>query len=451
MHAWLSPYYQQFTSALQQQRLGNSLIIAGHEGLGGKELALAMATYYLCHHPTPIGPCGHCTSCQAFARLTNPDLKVAYTSTADEADSEQDFSYDCSGLIIRGPEPKTRRVLRIDTMRKITTFLNESAVGGGRGKVVIIEGAETMTEGAANAILKTFEEPAPHSLIIMLTQSLEALLPTILSRASKVVLKDVPLAESLAYLLDPKEQHPPVIKRLYEDYYAESAEEIDCPGLATPITQERAEIALALNSYAPLAAMTMLLQGTDITALAVVRALIKSIDPHAAGSTPPGNTKSAPNGVSNGAYQAGGNGRSGNANYGRTGNAGGNGGSNARFNRGGRGGYGNNGGAARPLYHDGSGEVIRALRALSKPLQAKLLSELILEILKYKAYVSEQELPLIKHSQGSALARLQADHLFAAQTQLRYIEERAPLIPARAPLALLRAWIQAFRADLAPV
>ena len=41
--------------------------------------------------------------------------------------------------------------------------------------------------------------------------------------------------------------------------------------------------------------------------------------------------------------------------------------------------------------------------------------------------------------------------LFAAQTQLRYIEERAPLIPARAPLALLRAWIQAFRADLAPV
>ena len=354
LHPWLEPYFAQFVAALRQGRLPNSVIISGVEGLGGNELALAMAQYYLCHDPKEHGPCGVCRSCAAFKRLMHQDLKVAYTSTADEADNELDFTYDCSGLIARSePTGASRRTMRIDTMRKITDFLNESPVLGGRGKVVIISGAESMLVGAANAILKTFEEPSPNSLILMVTKSLESLL--------------VDDEDGSAYLQEAEEARA------------------KCPGLAQPITPPRAEIALALNSSAPLSAMRMLLDGTDLKAIAVVQQLINAI--------------------------MGGD----------------------RFGNG----------------------VIQALKDLPKPLQGRLFSELILEILKYKAYVEVSQLPLIKYAgpnpeqTAQILMRLQCDHLFDAMDKLRYIEDRPPLIPARAPQAIVRAWLKAFSADLA--
>lgn len=391
LHPWLEPYFAQFVAALRQGRLPNSVIISGVEGLGGNELALAMAQYYLCHDPKEHGPCGVCRSCAAFKRLMHQDLKVAYTSTADEADNELDFTYDCSGLIARSePTGASRRTMRIDTMRKITDFLNESPVLGGRGKVVIISGAESMLVGAANAILKTFEEPSPNSLILMVTKSLESLLPTILSRATKMVLRDVPTDQALGFLLNPANQQPVVIRRVDDEdgsAYLQEAEEAraKCPGLAQPITPPRAEIALALNSSAPLSAMRMLLDGTDLKAIAVVQQLINAI--------------------------MGGD----------------------RFGNG----------------------VIQALKDLPKPLQGRLFSELILEILKYKAYVEVSQLPLIKYAgpnpeqTAQILMRLQCDHLFDAMDKLRYIEDRPPLIPARAPQAIVRAWLKAFSADLA--
>ena len=83
LHPWLEPYFAQFVAALRQGRLPNSVIISGVEGLGGNELALAMAQYYLCHDPKEHGSCGVCRSCAAFKRLMHQDLKVAYTSTAE--------------------------------------------------------------------------------------------------------------------------------------------------------------------------------------------------------------------------------------------------------------------------------------------------------------------------------------------------------------------------------
>ena len=366
LHPWLEPYFAQFVAALRQGRLPNSVIISGVEGLGGNELALAMAQYYLCHDPKEHGSCGVCRSCAAFKRLMHQDLK-----------NELDFTYDCSGLIARSePTGASRRTMRIDTMRKITDFLNESPVLGGRGKVVIISGAESMLVG--------------DSLILMVTKSLESLLPTILSRATKMVLRDVPTDQALGFLLNPANQQPVVIRRVDDEdgsAYLQEAEEAraKCPGLAQPITPPRAEIALALNSSAPLSAMRMLLDGTDLKAIAVVQQLINAI--------------------------MGGD----------------------RFGNG----------------------VIQALKDLPKPLQGRLFSELILEILKYKAYVEVSQLPLIKYAgpnpeqTAQILMRLQCDHLFDAMDKLRYIEDRPPLIPARAPQAIVRAWLKAFSADLA--
>lgn len=377
LYSWLLPYYEQFLSTLQTGRISSSIIIAGDEGLGGRHLALAMAKAYLCQDKSSVGPCNQCRSCVSFERLINKDLKVAYASTVDEAKKDQDFTYDCSGLIVR-PSTSSQRSMRIDTMRKIPSFIYESAAGG-VGKVVIIDGAEKMSVGAANAILKTFEEPLSGTMIIMLAKSLEMLLPTILSRASKIVIKDINESEALEYLLNKNNQKPPIIVRQDVDQELQKKEELEyleaCEGLKTPIDNKRALIALALNSYAPLRAMNMLLSGDDIKALDIVNSLVKSI-------------------------------------------------------------------SSNDPYHV---DVLSKLEAISKDKQVNLLRELVLETLKYKAYVPIEKLPLIAYGNAQILERLSADHLFEAHNMLSHLEERAGLIGPRAPIALMRCWLQAFK------
>lgn len=129
LYSWLQPYYEQFLSSLQTGRVSSSIIIAGDEGLGGRRLALAMAKAYLCQDKQSTGPCNQCRSCLSFERLINKDLKVAYSSTVEEAKKDQDFTYDCSGLIVP-PASGAVRSMRIDTMRKIPSFIYESAAGG---------------------------------------------------------------------------------------------------------------------------------------------------------------------------------------------------------------------------------------------------------------------------------------------------------------------------------
>ena len=380
LYSWLQPYYEQFLSSLQTGRVSSSIIIAGDEGLGGRRLALAMAKAYLCQDKQSTGPCNQCRSCLSFERLINKDLKVAYSSTVEEAKKDQDFTYDCSGLIVP-PASGAVRSMRIDTMRKIPSFIYESAAGG-VGKVVIIDGAEKMSIGAANAILKTFEEPLPGTMIIMLAKSLEQLLPTILSRASKIVLKDIDESEALEYLLNPANQKPPTIVRKDVDLQEQQKEEQQaleaCEGLNTPIDDKRALIALALNSYAPLRAMNMLLSGDDIKALEIVQTLIASIN-------------------NNNPYDV---------------------------------------------------EVLAKLDTLLKEQQINLLRELVLEVLKYKAYVPIEKLPLVYYGNAQMLERLSADHLFEAYDMLSHIEDKTGQIGQRAPTSLMRCWLQAFRADL---
>lgn len=382
LYPWLVPYYQQFVQSANQGRMNSSIIIAGSAGLGVNALALEMVKFYLCHNPQEHTYCGECRSCLSFNSFSHQDLMVAYTSTAEEAKSGADFTTDCSALLSRiGSD--SRRSMRVDTMRKITEFLNESA-GMGKGKAVIICGAESMSEGAANAILKTFEEPLPNTLIVMLAKSLESLLPTILSRASKMVIRDIDQQLAEQYILDPRNQVPMInmaqanVDANLSSYDRQAAyqelvdeEKAKCEGLNTPIDKQRADVALALNSRAPLDAMSMLLKGDDIKALNVVHTFVKNL-------------------------------------------------------------------RARK---DDDLEVINALKVLSPVLRSRLLYELILETMQFKAGVPIERLPLIYYPQAEDLKYLQANHLLDACSKLRFIEERMPLIPSLAPVALLRSWL----------
>ncbi|MFP2769450.1 DNA polymerase III subunit delta' [Oceanisphaera sp. KMM 10153] len=171
MYPWLSGQEQQLTALIRQQQLGHALLLKGVEGIGKRALAAALAQALLCQHTNVADnkqgvACIHCHSCQLIKAGNHPDLHV-----------------------IGGQQ---QRSIGVDAIRQLTQVLSESARLG-HGKVAIIEQADKMTEAAANALLKTLEEPAGEATLLLTSAHPERLLPTIRSRCQQWLL---PVPES---------------------------------------------------------------------------------------------------------------------------------------------------------------------------------------------------------------------------------------------------------------
>ena len=333
-----------FSNALSQGRLPGSVLFAGSQEDGVNLVACQSAKLYLCEHPENGNPCCRCKSCTMFEAGSHPDFLGVLSSSKEESDSGLDLQRDPKVLIDFQKNNISRKSVRIDSMRKLSAWTVESATVGVK-KVAIIFDAHTMPEGAANAILKTFEEPPENTLIIMTARSLESLLPTILSRAYKIVLHPVSKEQGLKF----------INKHIQVD-------------------AKRAGIALALASGKPYGALDLLQSDEDLKIAKMLSTLIKALEAK-----------------------------------------------------------------------NSEEEAIDALLNLEPSIQADVLYKLVLEVLKYKAHVNQDSLPLIKMFNGESLARLSADHLFLALDDLRYIKAENPLIPSRTPKALLRSWIKALR------
>ena len=159
MYPWLIPDWHALSQTAQSGRLGHAWLLLGDPGLGKEQLAERLARLHLCQQPDRGEPCGQCHSCQLFDKGHHPDLG---TVTVDS------------------------KTIGVEAIREICARLQNSAQLG-RGKVVIIPDAERMTESAANALLKTLEEPAGDSLLLLIASQVSRLLPTILSRCHKHV------------------------------------------------------------------------------------------------------------------------------------------------------------------------------------------------------------------------------------------------------------------------
>ncbi|WP_368232528.1 DNA polymerase III subunit delta' [Aeromonas sp. s3] len=174
MYPWLIPDWRALSQTAAAGRLGHAWLLLGDPGLGKEQLAQQLARLHLCHQPDWGEPCGHCHSCQLFEKGHHPDLGSLTT------------------------EGKT---IGVEAIREICARLQNSAQLG-RGKVVIIPDAERMTESAANALLKTLEEPAGDSLLLLIASQVSRLLPTILSRCHKHVCQLPAEGETLAWLAE---------------------------------------------------------------------------------------------------------------------------------------------------------------------------------------------------------------------------------------------------------
>ncbi|MBN2232187.1 MAG: DNA polymerase III subunit delta' [Deltaproteobacteria bacterium] len=151
----------QLQALVRGDRLPAALLFAGMSGIGKRLAARGVAQTLLCPVAAGDDACGGCPDCRQVERGIHPDV-----------------------LHVRVLTEEDRKQILIDQIRAVQTGLGYAPLRG-RYKVVIIDAAHMMNAPAANALLKTLEEPPERSLFILVTDRSRVLLPTILSRCLK--------------------------------------------------------------------------------------------------------------------------------------------------------------------------------------------------------------------------------------------------------------------------
>ncbi len=161
-------------------RFPHSLLFVGREGIGKKRVAHVASAFYLC----PEGGCLKCRHCKRALSGVHPDMRVEL--------------------------PRGESIL-IEQVRSLKEWAHLAPMEGER-KVAVIDDAHLMNPAAANAFLKTLEEPPEGTLFILITSEQSRLLPTIVSRCQTV--RFSPLTKEEVRLICEREGAPERVKRL---------------------------------------------------------------------------------------------------------------------------------------------------------------------------------------------------------------------------------------------
>ncbi|GAA5214828.1 DNA polymerase III subunit delta' [Corallincola platygyrae] len=172
--SWLKTHRVNFLKALASSRVPHASLFSGVKGVGKKLLVEQFADTLLCQSPVNsqglIEPCGHCKSCTLRMAGHHPDR---LTVSAND-----------------------KGTITVDLVRVVIDKLSQAAHQSGN-RVVLIELAEKMNVNAANALLKTLEEPMPGTYFMLTSEAPSQLLPTILSRC-----QHIPVAATEADITD---------------------------------------------------------------------------------------------------------------------------------------------------------------------------------------------------------------------------------------------------------
>ncbi|MCP5160410.1 MAG: DNA polymerase III subunit delta' [Hahellaceae bacterium] len=163
---WHNALWERYQRLVDQGILPHALLFVGVPGVGKRQFAERLIRYLLCHSRTGSGRhCGQCHACHLTHAETHPDVRYVV------------------------PEEKSS-VVKVDQIRVCNEFVLKSSQQGFY-KVAVVDPAEAMMTAAANALLKTLEEPPAKTLLLLISDRPGLILPTIRSRC-QVVNFDVP-------------------------------------------------------------------------------------------------------------------------------------------------------------------------------------------------------------------------------------------------------------------
>lgn len=173
------PWHGQEWARLQRQlaaeQLPHALLLAGGQYTGKSQFALALSRLLLCARTDGLYNCGHCHACELSASGSHGDFR--WVQPMDNS-----------------------RVIKIEQIREVVRFTNKTA-GFGLRKVIVIAPIESMNVNAFNALLKSLEEPAQNTYLILVCHRLYSVPATIRSRC-QILRFAMPHKEASAGWLD---------------------------------------------------------------------------------------------------------------------------------------------------------------------------------------------------------------------------------------------------------
>jgi len=232
-------------AALSSRRVPHAWLFTGAEGIGKDAIAIEVAKVLRCEAPLDNGStaCGVCHGCTTTAALQNANVKFIFalpsgkgedgrsdSPTLKLSDAEITLIKEQTAMKAADPYhnisiPRAQQI-KISSIREVKRDISFAASESG-WRIIIVSEAQLMGDEAANAFLKTLEEPAPRTLLILTTSQRERILPTILSRCQEIrfdLLTDEDIAAALVARRGADRTNAQLLAKLAEGSYGRAVE-----------------------------------------------------------------------------------------------------------------------------------------------------------------------------------------------------------------------------------
>jgi len=202
---------QHLIDVVKQDKVSHALLFLGKSGYGSLPLALGFVQFLFCENKKMNDSCGECASCRKVENLQHPDLHFSFptvqsiSKTSDgvlkewRAQIHTNPYFDLNTWIKRIGVRERKPIIGVQESEGIIKKLSLRSYEGGY-KVMVIWMAEEMNPSCANKLLKIIEEPPEKTLFILLAESQQYMLQTILSRTQIVKVPRISREEMSAHL-----------------------------------------------------------------------------------------------------------------------------------------------------------------------------------------------------------------------------------------------------------
>lgn len=163
-----------------RSQFAHAWLLHGLAGIGKQQFALAAAAALLCESPLNQLACGACSACQWVAAGNHPDLRrirpdAVAALEGDDTDDE---------AAVATTKKSLSREIRVEQLRQLHDWFNTATHRGGF-RVAVLYPAESLNAISANALLKVLEEPPRNTLFLLVSDTPDRLLPTLISRCRR--------------------------------------------------------------------------------------------------------------------------------------------------------------------------------------------------------------------------------------------------------------------------